>query len=201
MAERTLIARIRGEEAPPGSLIVASPVVGLAHDMPRTGIFLNPLDRVLTVRILGRRHVVRLPRDVQGLVTAVFIPNAVTPVGFDEALLRLDPRAAAEATPRSPAGDQSAAGGSLAGDFIVVTAPSEGVFYRRPTPDAPPYVETGAHVSTGAVLGMVEVMKCFNQIAYGGPGLPDHGVIVKVLAEDSTEVQFGQALFWVKPEE
>ena len=81
----------------------------------------------------------------------------------------------------------------------MLRAPSEGIFYRRPAPEAPVYVDLGAQVSTGAVLGLVEVMKCFNQIAYGGPGLPDKGEIVRILADDSAEVEFGQALFWIRP--
>jgi biotin carboxyl carrier protein len=49
------------------------------------------------------------------------------------------------------------------------------------------------------VLGLVEVMKCFNQITYGGPGLPERGEIVKILGPDTGEVQFGDELFWVRP--
>ena len=79
-------------------------------------------------------------------------------------------------------------------------APSEGVFYRRPSPDSPPYVEEGARVESGAVLGLVEVMKSFNQITYGGPGLPERARVERVLAEDSVEVQFGQRLFLIRPD-
>jgi acetyl-CoA carboxylase biotin carboxyl carrier protein len=82
-----------------------------------------------------------------------------------------------------------------------VKSPSEGIFYRRSAPDSPPFVDIGARVSSGTVLGLVEVMKCFNQIAYGGPGLPEHGEVVKILADDAAEVQFGQPLFWVRPAE
>jgi biotin carboxyl carrier protein len=51
------------------------------------------------------------------------------------------------------------------------------------------------------VLGLVEVMKCFNQIVYVGPGFPDRGTIASVHAEDATEVRFGALLFHVRPEE
>ncbi len=66
MPERTLIARTRIDEKDPEFLVVSSPSVGLAHAIPRPGIYLNPLDRVLTLRVLGQRHVVRLPRDAHG---------------------------------------------------------------------------------------------------------------------------------------
>jgi acetyl-CoA carboxylase biotin carboxyl carrier protein len=64
---------------------------------------------------------------------------------------------------------------------------------------APPYVEVGAEITTGSVLGLVEIMKCFNQITYGGPGLPQRGRVAEILAEDAAEVRFDQVLFRIKP--
>jgi acetyl-CoA carboxylase biotin carboxyl carrier protein len=201
MAERTLIARVRADEHEPEVLIVASPVVCLADGAPRACAFLNAFDRVVGLKVMHQRYVLRLPRDVQGRVTEALIPNALTPVGYNQPLARLDPRAAGAGDPASSAtgaGSASAASGAGAAGVLRITAPSEGIFYRRGAPDAPAYVEVGARVGAGTVLGLVEVMKCFNQITYGGPGFPEHGEIVKVLAEDATEVQFGQELFWVK---
>ncbi|MFH1144077.1 MAG: biotin/lipoyl-containing protein [Candidatus Eisenbacteria bacterium] len=201
MAERTLIARVRPAERDPALLVVASPVVGVIDGRPSAGLFLNPFDRVGTVKILNRRYALRLPREVRGRVLEARLPDAATPVAYDEALLLIDPRAAADAaqSPATMAGAAAGEGDPDAAGLILVPAPSEGIFYRRPAPEAPVYVEIGAHVSAGTVLGMVEVMKCFNQIAYGGPGLPEKGEIVRILAEDSSEVEFGQALFWIRP--
>ena len=78
---------------------------------------------------------------------------------------------------------------------------SDGIFYRRPSPDSPAYVEVGSAVSSGSIMGLVEIMKCFHQITYGGLDLPEKGEIVKILADDAAEVRFGQALFHVKPVE
>lgn len=201
MAEKTLIANVRAEEGDSGTLIVASPVVGRANGAPRNGVFLNPFDAVLTVEVLNQRYTLRLPRDVQGRVTETFLPRALTPVAYNDPLVRLDPRVLdASAGHELAAGDPATvAGGPAAEDMIVVSAPSEGIFYRRPTPDSDPYVEEGSKVAMGSVLGLVEVMKCFNQIAYGGPGYPERGEIARILIEDTSEVQFGQPLFWVKP--
>jgi biotin carboxyl carrier protein len=200
MAERTLIARVRPDAQDPQLLVVASPAVGIADGAPRAGRFLNPFDRVLTLKILNERHTLRLPRDVQGLIIEACIPNAYTPVAYNDALLRIDPRAGAGGTGAAATmdGARGAAEGESAG-LIKITAPSEGIFYRRPAPDAPAYVEVGSPVGAGTVLGLVEVMKCFNPITYGGPGLPERGEIVKVLAPDTGEVQFGDELFWVRP--
>jgi biotin carboxyl carrier protein len=203
MAERTLIARVRPDAQDPQLLVVASPVVGVADGVPRAGRFLNAFDRVLTLKILGERHTLRLPRDVQGLIVEACIPNAYTPVAYNDALLRIDPRGA-QAGGADAAGGASTGGTREVGDregagLIKITAPSEGIFYRRSGPDAPAYVEVGSPVGAGTVLGLVEVMKCFNQITYGGPGLPERGEIVKILAPDTGEVQFGDELFWVRP--
>jgi acetyl-CoA carboxylase biotin carboxyl carrier protein len=200
MPEKTLIARVRADQDRPDLLVVASPVVGRIGGAPKAGHFLNALDVITSIRILGEIHTLRLPRDVQGRIVEVFVPNAVTPVAFDHALLRLDPKgAAAETGPGSAAGTRSGTEAEGFEGAITVTAPSEGIFYRRPSPEAPPFVERGALVSTGTVLGLVEVMKCFNQITYGGPGLPPSGEVLQVLVEDAVEVQFGQALFRVRP--
>jgi biotin carboxyl carrier protein len=49
-------------------------------------------------------------------------------------------------------------------DENVVRSPIPGVFYRRPEPDAAPFVEEGDVVEAGAVVGLVEVMKQFHEI-------------------------------------
>jgi acetyl-CoA carboxylase biotin carboxyl carrier protein len=201
MAEKTLIANVRADEDGSGTLLVASPVVGRANNAPRAGVFLNPFDPVLTIEILNRRFTLRLPRDVQGRVVQTFLPRALTSVAYNDPLVRLDPHAlehgivSAEAAP----GTGSSATEAAAEGMIVVSAPSEGIFYRRPTPESEPYVEEGSKVTSGSVLGLVEVMKCFNQIAYGGPGYPERGEIARIFVDDNAEVRFGQALFWVKP--
>ena len=200
MAENTLIAKTREDEAEPGTLIVESPVVGYADGAPGRGLYINPLDRVLTIKILNRRYVLRLPRDVQGRVTEVFLTGGYVPVAFGTPIARIDPHAVAKWAPGAgEGGAEGAEARETEAGLIGVASPSDGIFYRRPSPEEPPYVDAGDVVSTGSVLGMVEVMKCFNHIAYGGTGLPDRGEVVAVLAEDASEVQFGQTLFRIKP--
>lgn len=43
-------------------------------------------------------------------------------------------------------------------------SPLPGTFYRRPAPDAPPFVADGASISAGDVIGLVEVMKTFHEV-------------------------------------
>lgn len=196
MPSYRLVAKVEEQAGEPKAYLVSSPAVGVASGVPAPGVYLNPNEVFLSLTILNRRYTVQLPRNVQGMVTEQLIEDTSTPVGYGQALLRLS-----EATALS-VGSERAAGSAGTGadaDLIAVTAPSDGVFYRKPSPESPPYVDQGAAVSVGTVLGLVEVMKSFNQITYGGPGLPERGTVARVLVEDAVEVAFGQTLFLVRP--
>ena len=75
-----------------------------------------------------------------------------------------------------------------------IRSPIPGTFYRRPSPDEPVYKEVGDTVAAGDVVGLVEVMKTFNQILFGGPGFPEEGTVTEIRAEDGEEVESGQIL-------
>ncbi len=201
MAEKTLIAKVRLDDNDSEVLVVTSPVVGMADGAPKAGVFVNPLDRITTMKILNQRYVLRMPLDVHGRVIDVCIPNAFTPLAYGQPIARVDPRVwqpdAAGAA--GVTGHTGSSGDGEDANLITIKAPSEGIFYRRPSPDAPAFVEVGASVSSGTTLGLVEIMKCFHQITYGGTGLPEKGEIVKILADDAAEVQFAQPLFHIKP--
>ena len=40
-----------------------------------------------------------------------------------------------------------------------ITSPLPGVFYRRPAPEKPLYVEEGQEIKKGDTIGLIEVMK------------------------------------------
>jgi len=194
LAEARLIAKVdpAGE---PGHFVVRSPAVGVADGLPAVGVYINPNQAFLWLHILNRRFPVRLPRNVGGVVSEQLVPDSSTPVGYGQPLLRISERAVMGRQQTSEERDASTADA----DVIAVPAPSDGVFYRRPSPDSPPYVDEGSAVAKGSVLGLVEVMKSFGQIIYGGPDLPERGTVTRVLVEDGAEVAFGQTLFLVKP--
>jgi acetyl-CoA carboxylase biotin carboxyl carrier protein len=197
MAELRIVARVE-EEEPGRAYLVRSPLVGVVDEVPQEGIYLNPMKGFLTLKVLGRRHVVLLPRQVQGWVVERMVQGTHCPVEYDQPLCRL--RVGMDVAEQE---QQQAAGGPAGAadaDLITVPAPSEGIFYRRPSPDAPAYVEQGDRVTSGAVLGLVEVMKSFNQILYGGPGFPESATVAAIKVEDAAEVTFGQPLFLIKPE-
>ena len=45
-----------------------------------------------------------------------------------------------------------------------VQSPLPGTFYRRSSPDAPPYAEAGELIEAGRVIGLIEVMKQFTEL-------------------------------------
>ncbi|EIJ46501.1 biotin carboxyl carrier protein [Herbaspirillum sp. GW103] len=45
-----------------------------------------------------------------------------------------------------------------------VHSPLPGTFYRRSSPEAPPYAQEGDLIEAGAVIGLIEVMKQFTEL-------------------------------------
>ena len=80
------------------------------------------------------------------------------------------------------------------GDLPTVNAPLTGVFYRSPTPQAPPFVQIGAVVNKGDVIALIEAMKLFNEIE-----AEQSGRVVKVMVENASPVEFDQPLFLIEP--
>lgn len=73
---------------------------------------------------------------------------------------------------------------------IEVRAPMSGVFYRRPAPDQPPYVEIGDAVKKKQVLGLLETMKVFQKIKS-----PAEGRVLEIVAENEGTMKDGDLLF------
>lgn len=70
-----------------------------------------------------------------------------------------------------------------------IRSPLPGSFYRRPAPDQPPFKEVGDRVEPGDVIGLVEVMKSFNEIRSDVAG-----TIVSFAVEDEEPVMAGALL-------
>ena len=72
-------------------------------------------------------------------------------------------------------------------DKTTIKAPVPGTFYRRPSPDEDPYIDEGDRVSDGQVIGLVEVMKNFNEVK-----ADRDGVLESFLVENEDLVEAGQ---------
>jgi len=81
----------------------------------------------------------------------------------------------------------------LTGDFVDVTSPFVGSFYRSPSPDSPTFVEVGSVVRTGQTLCIIEAMKLMNEIE-----AETAGTVVEVFAQNGKSVEYGQKLFRIK---
>ena len=75
-----------------------------------------------------------------------------------------------------------------------IKSPMIGTFYRKPSPESESYVEVGDTVTPDTVVCIVEAMKVMNEIK-----AEMSGVITEILVEDGSPVEFGQALFRVRP--
>ena len=64
-----------------------------------------------------------------------------------------------------------------------------GTVYLQAKPGDPPFIRVGDKVAAGQTLLIVEAMKTMNPIAS-----PRAGVVLQILAEDATPVEFGEAL-------
>ena len=78
--------------------------------------------------------------------------------------------------------------------YTVNKSPIIGTFYRRSSPDTPPFVELNSEVKKGETLCVVEAMKLFNEIE-----CEMDCKIIKILVDDQTPIEFDQPLFLVDP--
>lgn len=76
----------------------------------------------------------------------------------------------------------------------TVTSPMVGTFYSSPSPGTPLYVEEGDEVTKGQILCIIEAMKVMNEIES-----PYDGKIISALVENAQPVEYGEALFLIKP--
>ncbi|MDE3108819.1 MAG: acetyl-CoA carboxylase biotin carboxyl carrier protein [Acidobacteriota bacterium] len=76
----------------------------------------------------------------------------------------------------------------------TVKSPIVGTFYSAPSPEAQPFVTVGASVETGQVLCIIEAMKLMNEIESDLAG-----EVVRIHVENGKPVEYGAALFDIRP--
>lgn len=94
---------------------------------------------------------------------------------------------------QTPSAGEPAAKEKKEDGVVAITSPMVGTFYLSPSPESPPFVETGDEIEPGKVVCIIEAMKLFNEIE-----AEVRGKIIKVLAENGKPVEYGQKLFLVK---
>ncbi len=103
------------------------------------------------------------------------------------------PAPSAQAAP-APAASPAPASTDDDSKYIAIKAPMIGTFYRTPNPESPSFVNVGDKVEVGQTVCIIEAMKLFNEIESDVSG-----TIVKVVADNSSPVEYDQVLFLVDP--
>jgi oxaloacetate decarboxylase alpha subunit len=182
--EELLLLALFGEEAEPLLRTIRARASGAES------LVAGDVDRARAERI---RELVRMVQDtgvgeitieengmrvtVRRTAEAAVAPRVVAPTP-------LGPSEPAELPPVEPRSDS----------VIRVEAPMVGVFYRAPSPAAPPFVEVGDAVSVGQTLCILEAMKLMNEVK------ADREAVVRAIHVDNAQpVEFGQLMFELEP--
>ncbi len=95
---------------------------------------------------------------------------------------------------QAQAQSQDQPGEALLAKAIEIKAPMVGTFYRAPSPEAAPFVETGQIIEPGQVICIIEAMKLMNEIKS-----EIKGKVIEILVDNAEPVEFGQPMFLVEP--
>ena len=199
MNEPILLGTVEHEDG--GACASSRRVWAGGREMPHRGALLGPGSPIGRLYQLNRRFRLVLPDGASGRVTDGLPSHRVTAVEHGQLLFRLAP---VHAQGLEDIGEEEQAtlghpaGADLPPGTRAIVSPTDGVFYRKSAPDAPAFVEPGQKIGIGQPVGLVEVMKTFNQILYEGPGFPEQAEVVEIRAEDAEEVRAGQVLVVVR---
>ncbi|HEX4418077.1 MAG TPA: biotin/lipoyl-containing protein [Kofleriaceae bacterium] len=197
--------RLHGPEldalaAPPGPCGTSPEAIELRAPMPgvftpavAAGDLVAPGATLGELAVLGRATAVIAPRTAASGIAIRVVTAASQAVGYGDPLVTIDPslqHGAAIAGPSTAAGTAA----TTAALGLVFRAPTSGRFYGRSAPDKPAFVTAGATLATGATICLLEVMKTFHRVTYGGPGLPDTARVTRVLVGDGDDVNAGDPL-------
>jgi acetyl-CoA carboxylase biotin carboxyl carrier protein len=79
-------------------------------------------------------------------------------------------------------------------ELVYAKSPIVGTFYEAASPDSAPFVRIGEHVTPGKVLCIIESMKLMNEIEADVAG-----IIESKLVQNGQAVEYGEALFGIRP--
>lgn len=137
---------------------------------------------------------VRIKRggDQAAPIIAHTVPMPVAPMPMAPAPAAPVTHSSSASAPAAPAPPPAAA--AQEEELHQVKSPIVGTFYESPAPGSAPFVKPGDQVAAGQVLCIIEAMKLMNEIESDASG-----EVVKVLANNGQPVEYGQALFAIRP--
>lgn len=177
---------------PPLDAIVAgdelrAPQPGLFRIAIHADHLVAPGDIIGHLEVLGRLIPIAATR-LRGIAKLPPGPVAARrPVAYGDALLRITTDVALGALATQDVAAEVAHG-------LVFRAPTSGRYYGRPSPDKAAFVTAGAEIATGATVCLLEVMKTFHRVMYGGADVPPRARVKDILVVDGADVNQGDPL-------
>jgi acetyl-CoA carboxylase biotin carboxyl carrier protein len=112
-------------------------------------------------------------------------PVASLPLVVEPIASQASSQTSSPPSPSIPANDKN---------WIDVTSPIVGTFYRSPAPDEPSFIEVGDVIRQGQTLCIIEAMKLMNELES-----EVSGEVMEIVAENGKPIQFGDLLMRIKP--
>lgn len=179
-----------------------SPKVGWFRPAISVGALLAPGLLLGTLETLGATVAVLAPAAAHGVVRSVAgNRHARFAVGYQDALFSVDVHAGAGTgdDASAAAGAALAVAGASDADGLVFRAPTSGRFYLRAAPGKPAFVAVGDVITVGTAICLLEVMKTFHRVTYGGDGLPERAVVSTIVAVEEGDINAGDVLLRLSP--
>jgi biotin carboxyl carrier protein len=170
--------------------------VGLWTPQVAVGQVVEPGQVIGVLEVLGGSERVTAGGEGAGRATAVTgARHHRHPVDHGAVLVAIDLNAGVTAR-----GDVATVAVAAARGLVFV-APSSGRFYGRPGPGKPAFIAVGDVIRVGHTVCLLEVMKTFHRVTYGGAGLPDAARVVAVAIADDADVSPGDVILTLEPVE
>ncbi len=126
-----------------------------------------------------------IKRGTAGQIIHMTAPAAMAPQMAMPVMPAAAPATAAPVAAATPA--------AASDKYETINSPIVGTFYRKSSPEAPPFVEVGSVVEQGQTVCLVEAMKLFNEIE-----ADFKCKIIEIIKNDAAPVEFGEPLFKVE---
>ena len=138
---------------------------------------------LVEIEIIDGENKIHLKRPQSGVPTVTQVPIATAP--------------AVQAAPAAQTEDakEQACGGEEVEGLTEIKSPIIGTFYSSASPESDPFVTIGTRVEPETIVCIVEAMKVMNEIK-----AETTGTIVEELCKAGQAVEYGQAIFKVRPD-
>lgn len=180
-----------------GSIIsVKSPIVGIYDMMPAVNSPVSEHSSLGRIRNLHTEFRLVFAAPVRGQIIGISHSDKMAKVQYGEELFQLETKAA-NVTSKKDLSPRKRGHQPEIKDGHTIRAFTTGIFYLTSSPESPPFVTEGQIILKGKVMGLIEVMKTFNQIIFQGIEGKDSSEwkIKEIFPRNGEEVKLGDPLF------